>query len=196
MSRIARMGPLVVLALGSMLQLAQAQPAVLGARHPQVDACYRAAANAETGELSGWSVTQPCVAALELDLNERERVATLVNLGSIQLHWGDFLAAQQNFDQALAINADYPDVYLNRGNLHYLRRDFEAAVRDYSEALRLNSRAGEILYLNRGMAYQNLGEFQLAEMDFRAALELRPEWSLVAEKLQQLEADRTSATNP
>lgn len=174
------------------LHAANAQSITVPAAQPTVEACFSIANQAAAARVDQWSQVQPCLDALKLDLSERQRVSTLTNLALVQSYFGDFDSAHENFDQALSLSSSYPDVYLNRANLYYLERNFEAAIRDYSEALRLNPSSLDILYLNRGMAYQSLGEYRLAEMDFRAALSVRPNWTLIVDKLESLEIERSS----
>ena len=176
----------------AVCKLTVAQPVSIPMAQALIDSCFQVADRAKAGQLTQWQEIQPCVEALELELNERERISVLTNMGLVQSYFGDFDAAQSSFDGALSLSNSYPDTYLNRGNLFYLQRNFEAAVQDYNEALRVASKSLDILYLNRGMAYQNLGEFGLAEADFRTALSVRPGWTLVLEKLETLELERNS----
>jgi tetratricopeptide (TPR) repeat protein len=192
-ARLNRFSGLTGIAVAwAVCQLAVAQSVSIPMVQAVVDSCFQVADKVRTGQLELWQEIQPCVEALELELSERERVSVLTNMGLVQSYFGDFDAAQDSFDDALSFSNSYPDTYLNRANLFYLRRDFEAAVQDYNEALRLTPQSLDVLYLNRGMAYQNLGEFELAEADFRAALSVHPGWTLVAEKLQALELERNS----
>lgn len=191
MSRLSKAVSLIY--VFAFCQLVAAQSISIPAGQSAVETCFQAANRVTSGQgAPQWQEVQPCLNALELSLDERERVSTLTNLGLIQSNLGDFDAARASFDQALLVSPSYSNTYLNRANLFYLERDFEAAIRDYNEALRLNPESVDILYLNRGMAYQNLQEYGLAETDFHAALAARPGWALVAEKLEALELERSS----
>ena len=188
----ARLVPALFL---SVAQSLGAQSVSLPTGSPQVQACYLAAERASTATVP-LGALEPCVEALAGPLNERERLATQVNLALIEVQLGDFDEAMKNYDLALTSSNLYVEVYLNRGNLFYLKGDFAAAIRDYSEALRLDSTVAELVHLNRGMAYQSRGEYILAESDYRAALSIRPEWPLPAEKLQLLEIERQTTRAP
>lgn len=170
-----------------------AQSMVVPNAQPQVEACYQISQSAADGEAISWDDTEPCRTALQLTLNERSKVATLSNLALMQMLLGDFDTAQSNLDEALTLSDNYADIYLNRANLSYLKRDFDASIRDYGEAIRLNPKSLDILYLNRGMAYQNLEQYDLAESDYRAALLAHPGWTLVVTKLEALEAARSAS---
>ena len=188
----ARLVPALFL---SVAQSLGAQSVSLPTGSPQVQACYLAAERTSTATVP-LGALEPCVEALASPLNERERLATQVNLALIEVQLGDFDEAMKNYDLALTSSNLYVEVYLNRGNLFYLKGDFAAAIRDYSEALRLDSTVAELVHLNRGMAYQSRGEYILAESDYRAALSIRPEWPLPAEKLQLLEIERQTNRAP
>ena len=56
-----------------------------------------------------------------------------------------------------------------RGNRYLGRRDFDGAIRSYTEALRLYPGNARSLY-NRAVAYENLGYHQKAESDYAQAL--------------------------
>lgn len=193
MRNFLRLVPAIVSSAFCWVSPVLAQPIPLPTAVSEVEACFQIASRAPDQQLVSWDDIQPCFAALELNLAERQRVATLTNLGIAQTYLGDFVQARNSFDQALQLSVAYPDVYLNRANLFYLEQNFEAAIRDYSEAIRLGAESLELLYLNRGMAYQNTRQYGLAEADYRAALTARPNWTLVAEKLEALEIERSRA---
>ncbi len=89
-------------------------------------------------------------------------------------------------DDTTAIQQGYVDAYYARGNVHYergtvhnARREFEAAVVDYSAYLRLSpgGRRARIVYNNRGQAFDSLGMPTRAIQDFDQALRLDPTYA-------------------
>ena len=61
---------------------------------------------------------------------------------------------------------------LLRSRQHYLKKgDFDKAIADFSEAIRLNPKL-TLAYWGRGSAYQNKGEVAKAEEDFAQAKRL------------------------
>lgn len=56
---------------------------------------------------------------------------------------------------------------------HYERGEFEAAVLDYGNAIKLDPTRASI-YFNRGQAYDALGSYSLAIWDYTKAIELKP----------------------
>ncbi len=68
-------------------------------------------------------------------------------------------------------------VYFNRANAHSDLNDFDQAIRDYDEAIRLDS-VGADLYINRGLAYANQSNYGQAILDFNEAISLNPNLGL------------------
>ena len=61
--------------------------------------------------------------------------------------------------------------HLNQGDIFYENGDFEAAVEEYSEAIKLDS-AYVDAYLARGYTYYMLDAYDLAVADYNRAIEL------------------------
>ena len=66
--------------------------------------------------------------------------------------------------------------YNNRGNALTAAGEFELAIRDYSESIKLNPAYSKPLN-NRGVAYQKKGEYETAIRDFSRAIELDPNYA-------------------
>ena len=79
-------------------------------------------------------------------------------------------------DQTSAIEIyakeDYrsPYNYFERGELYFLKGDYENAERDFSEVVRLKPDF-EKIYAKRAEAYRKIGKNELAEADERKAAE-------------------------
>ncbi|KAB2912372.1 MAG: tetratricopeptide repeat protein [Hyphomicrobiaceae bacterium] len=65
------------------------------------------------------------------------------------------------------------EAYLQRGVINETTGNREAAVKDYTEALKLDA-TNSIAYFNRGNAYDQLGEHDLAIADYTEAIKLEP----------------------
>ena len=66
--------------------------------------------------------------------------------------------------------------FVNRGIAYRRRGDLDLAIRDYTEAIRLNPRAADA-FNNRGNAYQNSGDFERALADYDEAIRLNPAYA-------------------
>ena len=65
------------------------------------------------------------------------------------------------------------EAFLQRGILHEEGGEWEAAVRDYTEAIKLDG-TNATAYFNRGNAYDQLGQVDLAIADYTQAIKLDP----------------------
>ncbi|TNN45207.1 Tetratricopeptide repeat protein 32 [Liparis tanakae] len=79
--------------------------------------------------------------------------------------------------------------YNNRGQIKYLRVDFDEAVEDFTSAIRTDSQF-EIPLYNRGLIRYRLGFFDDAKKDFQQALELNPDFEDAKVSLQQTLLDQ------
>lgn len=65
--------------------------------------------------------------------------------------------------------------YNQRGNRHTDRRQYTAAIADYTIAIQLKSNSA-VYYRNRGSAFVNKGDYTTALADLQRALELKPDY--------------------
>ncbi len=77
-------------------------------------------------------------------------------------------------DEYLAEHPGLSDPVRERGNLRMELNDLEGAVRDYSEAIRLDGPNPALSYFGRGLARRKLGELAAAAADLRQAIKLDP----------------------
>src|SRR3984885_2122000 len=75
---------------------------------------------------------------------------------------------QQN-PQILAI------AYNNRGNAYTDKGEYELAIQDYDESIKLNPNYAKP-FNNRGVAYQKKGDYDRAIKDFDAAINIDPKY--------------------
>ncbi|MBM3645297.1 MAG: tetratricopeptide repeat protein [Alphaproteobacteria bacterium] len=62
----------------------------------------------------------------------------------------------------------------NRGLARAARNEFDAAIRDYDEALKLRAEFAEAFF-NRAIAHEHKGQFDLVIRDYTSAIRLRPD---------------------
>src|SRR5262245_40672190 len=63
--------------------------------------------------------------------------------------------------------------YFSRGSAYYTRGDFDRAIADYSEVIRLDPKSASA-YGGRGLAYFDKGDFDRAIADYNEAIKLDP----------------------
>ena len=153
--------------------------------------CYNRSLQAVASGDARFADVEICVSAIENQaLSENDFLATLVNRGLIYATLGQADRAAQDYQQALTISNDVPEVYINLGNLEFMRENWNQAITYYDQAETLGLIQTHVLYLNRGMAYEHSSRLDEAEAEYMAALELVPDWQPAVAKLQRIEAAR------
>jgi len=79
--------------------------------------------------------------------------------------------------------------YRNRANLYFNKHDWDKAIADYTQAIRLDPNDDE-KYNDRGAAYYNKGDFDSAIADFESALRINPNNSYTKKALEEAKRRR------
>ncbi|NDJ78222.1 MAG: tetratricopeptide repeat protein [Chloroflexi bacterium] len=87
-------------------------------------------------------------------------------------YWLD--AAIANYDRAIELDPNSPDLYMARAELHARQRDWYPAFDDYGYAI-LRDPYNPEYYIARARAYQLINDDEAALADFTAAVELAPD---------------------
>lgn len=124
-------------------------------------------------------------ALLRDNLTAYEVVATHVNRGILRLRRGSVDGAIEDFDRAIALDADQPEAYLNKGSALMLRDNPTEAARLFTVALRHNTRRPAVAHYGRAIANEALGNVGAAYRDYRQASLLAPDWDDPREDLQR-----------
>jgi tetratricopeptide (TPR) repeat protein len=138
--------------------------------------CYL---SAETRDHPAPSDLSDCDAALTAEnLTTDDRVASFVNRGILKLKMGRIDAALDDFDEAIALDDDEAEAYLNKG-MAMLRREqgWEQAVSLFDAALSKRTSKPEFAYFGRGVANEMGGRIRAAYQDYRQASALAPDWA-------------------
>lgn len=76
--------------------------------------------------------------------------------------------------------------HANRGVVQINLGDYEAAIADFSAALRLGIHVQARIYVNRGLSYEALRYDALARADYQAALAINPDNPIAARRRELL----------
>jgi len=163
-----------------VIPLAAGQSAVITVGGPLSRICYEAALAGDDRS----SAIEGCTRALEEEgLMPRDRAATYVNRGIINMTQGHDANADADFDSALALNRDLPDAWLNKGFLRIRNGDGRDALPLLQEGISRNPERQALAIFARGVAYEQMGDFDDAYKDLRRAHALEPRWALPSEYL-------------
>ncbi len=156
---------------------------------PDLDAreCFDSARTAvDFGDTTPYAL-KSCTTALEAGrLQTKDKAATRVNRGILSMALREYAKALEDFDSAMNLYPRYGAIYVNRGNVFFIRDSYDRAVAEYTKALEAEMNEYQVAYLNRGMAHEILGHWEAAEADYRRALALAPKWGLAISKLARV----------
>jgi tetratricopeptide (TPR) repeat protein len=152
---------------------ASAQAYVYVAAGGNAAACYQHAVN----QNNTMEAVSTCTAALTADqLNARDRAATLVNRGILQLRMGRHDRAMNDFDQAIAAEPALAEGYINRGAALLRQENYGEAIAAISAGLERRPADPAQAHYNRAVAHEESGNVRAAYEDYRRAAELAPNW--------------------
>jgi tetratricopeptide (TPR) repeat protein len=92
--------------------------------------------------------------------------------GSVRMRSGDYLLAKDDYTDALKIDPQ-PELFVHRGWAYFFADAWKPALRDFDEAIRLDSHCGDA-HTGRGLARAMLGQASAAAADAAEALRHRP----------------------
>ena len=120
------------------------------------------------------------------DLANREKAATLVNMGIILNQLARTDEAMSVFEKALVLSPKLPEAALSRGNSHFLRRDYDRAISDYELSIQWGVRDQAAAHFNHGMAHGKKKNYRQAAASYRRAVELNPDFRRAQTRLDRL----------
>jgi tetratricopeptide (TPR) repeat protein len=109
-------------------------------------------------------------------MSRHDQVATHVNRGILRLRRGLAEAAIADFDEAIQLDPQQPEAYLNKGAALIRLNNPSEALGLFTVALEHNTRRPEIAFFGRAIANETLGNIRQAYQDYRRASELSPTW--------------------
>jgi tetratricopeptide (TPR) repeat protein len=150
--------------------------------------CYTTAKMISERKLRKIADIEPCNKALrEGRLNKRDRAATLVNRGLINVVFGNFELAHDDYDEAVRVNPETIGItHINRGNAYYMQQRHHDALDSYTRAVEMNADPRHVAIHNQAMAYEKVGDLDAAEAGFLKALEMVPGWETAQVRLERV----------
>jgi len=126
------------------------------------------------------------------NLNEKELLAYIYsNLGVLHSRVGDFLSSHQLYRAALRESSKIPVAHYNLGNDSLLVGRYKEAVREFTQALRLDPT--DLWSMNnRGLALCRLGKKRKALIDFQSALTQDPAFADAEKNLADADCETDS----
>ena len=118
--------------------------------------------------------TQPRVVATR----PTESVESLNRRAVTYLNLGKNKTALAHFERAIELDGSYPNTYTNRGCLYHALGQYEDALHDYQQAIRLGRSAiNSRVFNNRGLVHLALGRLNKAQQDIERAIGLDEEYA-------------------
>ena len=97
----------------------------------------------------------------------------LTNLGTIELHFGNYSVAEELLKKSIKINPNQPHAISNLGNRYLELSLFNDAIKLYNQAIKLNPNFIDA-HFNKGKAYAELKKFENAADCFRRCIQISP----------------------
>jgi len=131
--------------------------------------------------------TEEAISTLENALTkDKQNPYVYYTLGSLYIqHQNNPEKALPYFEQAVVLNPDIPDGYLNLGNTYALIGDYEQTITAYKKAHLFNPNSPNPL-VNLGRVYSYLGRIEEARTVLNEALELAPGSEIAKQILNEL----------
>ena len=121
----------------------------------------------------------------EQALDVHDEVATHVNRGILFYLRDNLQAANADYDEALALDPNEPEAWLNKGMAALKGRNSQAAAQMFEKALALKTVRPALAYFGRALVNEDMGNLRDAYADLKRARELEPAWSLPSEELKR-----------
>jgi tetratricopeptide (TPR) repeat protein len=145
--------------------------------------CYEAVKGRETAQ----KALATCDLAIgEEDLSRVNLASTLVNRGIVYMREENYSRAMKDYDRALSLMPDMPEIKINLGAMLYNMGRFSEAVEALDAgvaAKNIDARAAG--FYNRALAHERLGDAQRAYADYQAALAVIPGYPPAVRQLRR-----------
>ena len=127
------------------------------------------------------------------NLSRSNLAATLVNRGIVFMRQENYERAMKDYDRALSLMPDMPEIKINLGAMLYHMGRFREAVEVLNAGVTTtNTDARAAAFYNRAISYERLGEVQRAYNDYQAALDVIPNYPPAVRQLQRFRVESAS----
>jgi tetratricopeptide (TPR) repeat protein len=126
-----------------------------------------------------------CNMALNNPLIVRDRIATLVNRGVILHQLQRVQPAMDDFNNALRMDPEQADAWLNRGVAKITLGQYSDALTDIQKGIDLGPSEPALAYYDRAIAHEKLGRVRDAYFDYQRALKEAPNFTAAANALSR-----------
>lgn len=99
------------------------------------------------------------------------------SIGRLYQQEGEEKQALSAYNKAISLNPEFAKAYNNRGVVKMRLDQFEDAIKDYNEAIRLKQDFLHAVYQNRGNAKGTLKQYELAIEDFNEAISIKSDYA-------------------
>lgn len=145
--------------------------------------CYQAAVARDFDR----NAMNHCNLALSQEgLDARGRAATLVNRGVLHMRGRSYIAANRDFDRALATDQSNAEAWLNKAIAKLQQNQGSPEALPLIErALALGTTEKALAYYSRAVVHERIGNVKAAYADLQRARALAPDWDAPAEDLKR-----------
>ena len=109
-------------------------------------------------------------------LDLKDRAATWVNRGILEMSRESYKAAEDNFHSALIYIPKLPEAHVDLGSTLINQHRYPEGVKETELGLGLGSKEAQRGWYNLGIAYERMGDLQKAYESYRQAAALDPKW--------------------
>ena len=164
------------------LPVSAAQAGVITIGEGFARACY----DASEAQTASAADIETCDRAFtEQALEFHDEVATHVNRGILYYLAGNLTAANYDYDQAIAMDPNEPEAWLNKGMAALKAGHSQTAAPMFEKALALKTVRPALAYYGRAIVNEDRGDIRQAYADLQKARELEPRWTLPGEELKR-----------
>ncbi|NNC38336.1 MAG: tetratricopeptide repeat protein [Acidimicrobiales bacterium] len=166
-----------------MSSTASAQLTVIG--NGAAKDCYHSVKHGDPGRIG---TIKACEGALdELSLKLKDRAATHVNIGILYMRKKDYEEAEEHYNKALKMADNVSEIHINLSANYIYTGRYQEAITAANTAIEMGTdKMPEVLF-NRAMAYDHLKQYTKAYNDLKKALELRPDWPVALNAIDNYE---------